>query len=122
MRPGIADKFWTSIYPTIATGGKCIITSTPSSDEDKFAKIWFNAKMAASSDPWVDVYAARQKDAGSIDEVEDDEEWNILYENDEARLDFESKEDEDLFEGEEELEARRSKGKGSSTVDGFLSG
>ena len=104
VRPGIADKFWTSIYPTIATGGKCIITSTPNSDEDKFAKIWFNAKMAATSDPWVDVYALRQKDAGSIDEIEDDEEWNILYENDEARLDFESKEDEDLFEGEEELE------------------
>ncbi|KAI9549426.1 hypothetical protein GHT06_001826 [Daphnia sinensis] len=30
-------------YPNIATGGKCIITSTPNSDEDQFAKIWFSA-------------------------------------------------------------------------------
>jgi hypothetical protein len=29
--------------PTLATGGKCIITSTPNSDEDKFAEIWIAA-------------------------------------------------------------------------------
>lgn len=103
VRPGIADKFWTSIYPTIATGGKCIITSTPSSDEDKFAKIWFNCKMDASSDTWVDVYAARQKAASSYDD-EIEEEWKIEYEGDESRLLYESKEDEDLFEEDTELE------------------
>jgi hypothetical protein len=40
VRPGIAKEFWTSISPTLATGGKAIITSTPNSDEDQFAYIW----------------------------------------------------------------------------------
>lgn len=40
VRPSIAEEFWTSISPTLATGGKCIITSTPSSDEDQFALLW----------------------------------------------------------------------------------
>lgn len=40
VRPGIAKEFWTSISPTLATGGKAIITSTPNSDEDQFAFIW----------------------------------------------------------------------------------
>ena len=43
VRPSIAADFWTSISPTLATGGKCIITSTPSSDEDQFALLWKNA-------------------------------------------------------------------------------
>lgn len=43
VRPGIASEFWTSISPTLATGGKCIITSTPNSDEDQFATIWRQA-------------------------------------------------------------------------------
>ena len=40
VNPGIADEFWTSISPTLATGGRAIITSTPNSDEDTFAIIW----------------------------------------------------------------------------------
>jgi hypothetical protein len=43
VRPTIASEFWTSITPTLATGGKCIITSTPNSDEDQFAQIWRSA-------------------------------------------------------------------------------
>ena len=43
VRPTIAKEFWTSISPTLATGGKCIITSTPNSDEDQFALIWRQA-------------------------------------------------------------------------------
>jgi hypothetical protein len=43
VRPTIASDFWTSITPTLATGGKCIITSTPNSDEDQFALIWKQA-------------------------------------------------------------------------------
>ena len=39
----IARAFWTSLSPTLATGGKCIITSTPNTDEDQFADIWFGA-------------------------------------------------------------------------------
>lgn len=41
--PNIASEFWTSISPTLATGGKAIITSTPNSDEDQFAQIWNEA-------------------------------------------------------------------------------
>lgn len=41
--PNIANEFWTSISPTLATGGKCVMTSTPNSDEDTFATIWKEA-------------------------------------------------------------------------------
>jgi hypothetical protein len=43
VEPNIAIEFWTSISPTLATGGKAIITSTPNSDEDQFAQIWNEA-------------------------------------------------------------------------------
>lgn len=43
VRPSVAQEFWTSISPTLATGGKCIITSTPNSDEDQFALLWKGA-------------------------------------------------------------------------------
>ena len=43
VRPTIASEFWTSISPTLATGGKAIITSTPNSDEDQFALLWKGA-------------------------------------------------------------------------------
>ena len=38
-----AREFWTALSPTLSTGGKCIITSTPNSDEDQFAQIWMEA-------------------------------------------------------------------------------
>ena len=44
VQPNIADEFWTSISPTLATGGRAIITSTPNSDEDTFAQIWKDAE------------------------------------------------------------------------------
>lgn len=43
LRPSIAEAFWTAISPTLATGGKAIITSTPNSDEDQFALLWKGA-------------------------------------------------------------------------------
>ena len=43
VRPTIATEFWTSISPTLATGGKAVITSTPNSDEDQFAILWKGA-------------------------------------------------------------------------------
>jgi hypothetical protein len=43
VRPTIAREFWTSLSPTLSTGGKCIITSTPNQDDDQFAKIWREA-------------------------------------------------------------------------------
>ena len=43
VQPRIAQEFWTSLSPTLATGGKCIITSTPNQDNDQFAQIWKGA-------------------------------------------------------------------------------
>lgn len=50
VKPRIAEEFWTAMSPTLATGGRCIITSTPNSDEDKFAEIWFGANKTI--DEW----------------------------------------------------------------------
>ena len=41
--PNIAKGFWASISPTLSTGGRAIITSTPNSDEDLFALLWKGA-------------------------------------------------------------------------------
>jgi hypothetical protein len=43
VRNTIATEFWTSISPTLATGGSAIITSTPNSDEDQFWLLWTQA-------------------------------------------------------------------------------
>lgn len=50
VRPSIAKEFWTSISPTLATGGSAIITSTPNSDEDQFAEIWRLANKCYDAD------------------------------------------------------------------------
>jgi hypothetical protein len=101
VRPSIAEEFWTSIFPTISTGGKCIITSTPNTDEDKFAHIWFNAKMHPTSDTWKDVFAERQKIAGAyIDEKPED--WNIEYETQDSKILYESQEAEFVGEDDED--------------------
>jgi len=49
VRPSIAKEFWTSISPTLATGGSAIITSTPNSDEDQFALLWRDANKCFDS-------------------------------------------------------------------------
>lgn len=43
VEPRVAREFWTSISPTLSTGGKCLITSTPNSDQDQFSIIWREA-------------------------------------------------------------------------------
>ena len=49
VKPNMAREFWTSISPTLSTGGKAIITSTPNSDEDQFASIWKDANKCTDS-------------------------------------------------------------------------
>lgn len=44
LKPNIASSFWTSISPTLSTGGRAIITSTPNTDDDLFAQIWRDAE------------------------------------------------------------------------------
>jgi hypothetical protein len=55
VQPNIAEEFWASISPTLATGGRAIITSTPNSDEDTFATIWKDAEKR------FDEYGAEQE-------------------------------------------------------------
>jgi hypothetical protein len=49
VAPGIQDEFWTSISPTLSTGGSCIMTSTPNGDTNIFAQIWRGALVGANS-------------------------------------------------------------------------
>ncbi|MHA2402105.1 MAG: terminase large subunit domain-containing protein [Candidatus Kariarchaeaceae archaeon] len=44
----ISDDFWTSIQPTLATGGDCIMSSTPNGDINIFAQIWRGAQVGAN--------------------------------------------------------------------------
>ncbi len=41
--PKMIEDMWVSLSPTLSTGGKSIITSTPKTDVDMFAKLWFGA-------------------------------------------------------------------------------
>jgi hypothetical protein len=45
VEPNIAEDFWTSISPTLSTGGSCIIASTPNGDDNKFAELWRGANL-----------------------------------------------------------------------------
>jgi hypothetical protein len=50
VAPGIQEEFWTSILPTLSTGGACIMSSTPNGAVDKFASIWRAANMDNNTD------------------------------------------------------------------------
>lgn len=42
----IQEEFWSAVSPTLAsTGGSCIITSTPNTEYDQFAKIWKESNL-----------------------------------------------------------------------------
>lgn len=45
VRSSVQQEFWTSISPTLATGGAAIICSTPNGDSNIFAMLWKGAKM-----------------------------------------------------------------------------
>jgi hypothetical protein len=40
INPRIQTSLWSSIAPTLATGGACVISSTPNGDSDLFANLW----------------------------------------------------------------------------------
>lgn len=44
VKPSMQKEFWTSVFPTLSTGGKCIITSTPNGDTDLFSTMWRGAE------------------------------------------------------------------------------
>jgi len=43
VKPNIQESFWTSISPTLSTGGKCIMSSTPNGSVNLFATLWRKA-------------------------------------------------------------------------------
>lgn len=49
VAPSIQKDFYTSISPTLSTGGRLIISSTPQSDEDQFANIWHDANKVVDA-------------------------------------------------------------------------
>lgn len=48
VKQSIQEEFWTSISPTLSTGGACIMTSTPNGDMDIFSQIWRGAQVSAN--------------------------------------------------------------------------
>ena len=41
----IQDEMWTSLAPTLSTGGACSIVSTPNGDQELFATLWTGAEF-----------------------------------------------------------------------------
>lgn len=57
VRPSIQQPFWDSISPTLATGGSCIISSTPNGDADLYSSLYRGAvaksnEFVATHVPW----------------------------------------------------------------------
>ena len=50
LNVNIQNEFFSSIKPTLSTGGKFIITSTPDTDTDIFAQIWKGANDVIDAD------------------------------------------------------------------------
>ena len=59
VRPTIQQGFYASTLPTLSTGGRLIITSTPGTDEDRFATIWFSAQDYDRAYAWSDEAAGK---------------------------------------------------------------
>lgn len=45
----IQEAMWSSLAPTLATGGRCIISSTPNGDSDLFATLWRGAQSGTNN-------------------------------------------------------------------------
>ena len=43
VKINIQEEMWASIFPTLSTGGSCIVMSTPNGDSDLFANLWRGA-------------------------------------------------------------------------------
>ena len=48
VNPSIQRAMWASISPTLATGGQCIMTSTPNGDTDLFAELFRGAEAGVN--------------------------------------------------------------------------
>jgi hypothetical protein len=48
VRDSIQEDFWTATSPTLATGGGCIICSTPNGDTNRYAQLWRGATLGVN--------------------------------------------------------------------------
>jgi hypothetical protein len=85
VSPNIAEEFWTAIAPTLATGGDCIITSTPNGDMNLFAQLWRGAETGVNG--YVSKWVKWDEPPGRGEEFKEDQigkigqrKWNQEYE------------------------------------------
>lgn len=51
VKPDIQQGMWTSLAPTLSTGGQCIVSSTPNGDQDLYAQLWRDAMTFSGTKP-----------------------------------------------------------------------
>lgn len=87
VEPGIQQEMWRSVMPALSgVKGQMIITSTPNTDEDKFASIWFGAEDAENSFEWKDELLDK---LGIDKENINEKPYETVYENEEAKRNYE---------------------------------
>ncbi|TFH11188.1 MAG: hypothetical protein E4H14_01150 [Candidatus Thorarchaeota archaeon] len=50
VRDNVQQEFWGAVSPTFATGGKCIICSTPNGDTNQYAQLWRGAHIQLTTE------------------------------------------------------------------------
>ena len=95
VAPAVQEEFWTSIAPTLSTGGSCIITSTPNGDSDIFAELWRGAQVEANGFDWQFVAwdappgrdnSFREEEIGRIGQRKWDQEYDCQFLSSDALL------------------------------------
>lgn len=71
VAPRVVEEFWTSVSPTLSTGGKCAIISTPNGDMNKFAELW-RSSQSEDGGPGDSGMVARFYDWQSVPGRDDD--------------------------------------------------
>jgi len=57
VNPRIQQELWSSLTPTLSTGGSAILSSTPNGDTELFASLWRGANTAGDGKPGINGYA-----------------------------------------------------------------
>jgi hypothetical protein len=95
VAPNIQEEFWTSISPTLSTGGSCIMTSTPNGDMDLYATLWRGAQVGSNGFNPIRVYwnqppgrdeAFKEDQIGKLGERKWMQEYECVFLSSEALL------------------------------------
>lgn len=57
VNPRIQKELWSSLTPTLSTGGSAILSSTPNGDTELFASLWRGATSIGDDKPGINGYA-----------------------------------------------------------------